>query len=310
MSDRQHPLAQLFQSLSERPFIFVRPGGNWGDHLIYFGAEQLATRLGLTWRSVDYETFSTTSARAGEVIYLHGGGGFNPFTSGKAMRCLKAAVHTPGVLVIQGPCTISSPQVLQDLHGDFWSMRAEKLVFFTRERRSAAICRENLPDHIQSYLNEDTAFYLSAEVLLEKAGKVKQNLHLLAVRQDNEAVPSDGGSRPWDATIDPAQFALTFDHWIRIHAAAKTIVTNRTHSAICGAILGTPVTMFDGAYHKNRSIWEFSLKQRNVEWLSNSTAVPKGSEVDPLLSWMPVAAVRQSWKLDRFAKRLKGVPLN
>ena len=309
MLDYQRPLAQLFQSLSERRFLFVRPGGNWGDHLIYFGAEHLATRLGLTWRTTDYETFSAASAETGEVIYLHGGGGFNSFTSGKAMRCLMTAVNIPGALVIQGPCTLSGPQVLQGLQETFSAMRAERLIFFSRERRSAATCRENLPDHIQSFLNEDTAFYLSREVLLEKAGKVRQNMDLLAVRQDNEAVPSDGDLRPWDATIDPAQFALTFDHWIRIHAAAKTILTNRTHSAICGAILGTPVTMFDGAYHKNRSIWEFSLQPRNVEWLSNAGSVPQGSEVDPLLSWMPVAAVRQSWKLDRFAKRLKGVPL-
>lgn len=310
MSDYQQSLRELFGSLADHRFLFVRPGGNWGDHFIYLGAEHLASQLRLKWRTIEYNTFTTASAEPGEVIYLQGGGGFTPLASGNASRCLRMALHTPGVVVIQGPCTVASAQVLRPLQDDLRAMQADKLYFITRERRSAEICETELPYHVHHLLNEDTALYLDRDALLDRVGRIRPRMHLLAVREDSESLSGYGSPTLRKAIIDPARFALSFDHWIRIHAAANSILTNRAHSAICGVVLSIPTTMFTGAYHKNRSIWEFSLEKRNVKWLSDSHSVPQRPEVDPLLAWVPVPALRHSWKLDRFAKRLKGIPLS
>ena len=307
--DHQQPLRTVFSAHVDRPFLLVRPGGNWGDHLIYLGAEQLAKESGLKWRTLTYEQFLVEPLSSSHVIYLHGGGGFTTFASGKAPRCLKRALNVPGAVVIQGPCTLANADALVELREDLRSTGAERLAFFTREQRSAEIAAAELPSSVERFVNEDTALYLTRDILLARAGTIRPRIHLLAIRADSEAVTQTCVATR-NAVFDPALFAQSFDHWIRIHLASKTILTNRTHSAVCGAILGIPTTMFAGAYHKNRSFWEFSLEKRGVGWLDDSEAVPTRQDVDPLLAWIPSRRIRESWKLDRVAKSLRGVPLS
>lgn len=64
-------------------------------------------------------------------------------------------------------------------------------------------------------------------------------------------------------TVDPCQSAI----WPQLHVKANNLYTNRSHSAILGSLLDKPTYMFAGAYHKNRSIWEYSLKDRGVKWI-------------------------------------------
>ena len=307
VEDHQQPLRTVLSAYARRPFLFVRPGGNWGDHLIYLGAEQLAKESGLQWRTLTYEQFLVEPLSSSHVIYLQGGGGFTTFASGKAPRCLKRALNVPGAVVIQGPCTLANPDALVELRDELRSTRVERLVFFTREQRSAAIAAAELPASVERFVNEDTALYLTRDILLGRAGTIRPRIHLLAIRADSEAVTQTCVATS-NAVFDPALFARSFDHWLRIHFASKTILTNRTHSAVCGAILGIPTTMFAGAYHKNRSFWEFSLDKRGVRWLDDPEAVPTRHVVDPLLAWIPVRGIRESWKLDRVAKALRGIP--
>ena len=310
-TERQQPLRNLLSSLRERRFLLVRPGGNWGDDLIYLGAEYLASKLGLTWRTLECDHFmSEPAGQAGDVIYIHGGGGFTRSASGNSTRCVRKACQTPGAVVICGPCTVPDEHVLRSLAPEIRDARADRVVFFSRERRTAQIAFDELPSSVEQFLNEDTAFYLNRDVLLSRVGRIRQRSNLIVVREDPESVKGSRSAGAFQSVIDPARFAQTFDHWIRIHAASKTILTNRTHSAICGAILGSPTTMFDGAYHKNRSIWEFSLEPRGVRWLSDSDSVPMRPAVDPFLAWIPIAFVRRSWRLDRIAKGLRGIPLS
>jgi exopolysaccharide biosynthesis predicted pyruvyltransferase EpsI len=309
VEDHQQPLRTVFSCHSQRPFLFVRPGGNWGDHLIYLGAEQLAGELGLKWRTLTYEQFLAEPFGSGHVIYLHGGGGFTTLASGKAPRCLKKALKVSGAVVIQGPCTLANADALVELREDIRSSRVDRLVFFTREQRSADIAAAELPSSVERLVNEDTALYLTRDILLKRAGMIRPRMHLLAIREDSEAVTQTCVATR-NAVFDPARFARSFDHWIRIHLASKSILTNRTHSAVCGAILDIPTTMFAGAYHKNRSFWEFSLDKRGVMWLDDSEAIPQRQSVDPLLAWIPARRIRESWKLDRMAKALRGIPLS
>lgn len=306
--DHTAPLRQLFASLADHRFLLVRPGGNWGDHLIYLGAEYLATQLGIRWKTAELEDLEAgTNIKPDMVIFIHGGGGYTQTASGRAARCLAAALRIPGVTVIQGPCTVDSVRDIDVLSEPFASASAASFTFIARERRTAEIVAPYLPSNVPLLLNVDSAFYMPRHLLWDRAGFVFRRMTLLAVREDPEAIAVSGSADFRGVILDPARYAASFDHWVRIHAAARRIVTNRTHSAICGAILGIPTIMFAGAYHKNRSIWEFSLRSRDVQWLDSHNRVPCRPEVDPLLRWAP-ALVQKSWKMNRLAYRLRGVP--
>ena len=96
-------LEDIFRLHQQKEWYFVRPGGNWGDHLIYAGAEALARRIGINWKDIDYRDFDPGALGNGTAIYLHGGGGFNPWGSKRALTNLSKALSSAVDLVVQGP---------------------------------------------------------------------------------------------------------------------------------------------------------------------------------------------------------------
>jgi len=67
---------------------------------------------------------------------------------------------------------------------------------------------------------------------------------------------------------DKSGSSYSFKYRLGFHMAnASTIITNRLHSAIIGAILGKNVELFRNSYHKNRSVWEYSLQSKGVKWI-------------------------------------------
>ena len=306
------PLAELFCQHSHREWHFVQPGGNWGDHLIYAGAEALATRLGLNWKSYDYRDFDSSRLPAGAAIYLHGGGGFNPWGSRRAFTNLTNAIAVKDAIVIQGPQTAD---VLSELTGSlfaeaFQNLRAATVFIYARERNTLDFLKATLPTFVSIGLDSDTALHLhqSDVTRLAHLDSIPAGRYHLLVARDDDEVPStqpldDNGS----VVMDPAYFAQSFEHWIRIHAFAKSIRSNRLHSAIVGALLGKPVTLMGGSYHKNRSIWEYSLKDLGVSWGEEPNRPPAKSDKPKPLSSATI--FQKSWKLKRAKMWLKGVPL-
>ena len=157
-------------------------------------------------------------------------------------------------------------------------------------------------------MDEDTAFALDPSDLIRLSrapARPRGRYDLIVSRKDDEMPQERPGALGRGVELDPALYATSFEHWIRIHLHAKTIVTNRLHSAILGAIYGIPVTLMPGSYHKNRSVWEFSLKCRGVEWADAPLAGSFRTKGDSNL--MP-AFLRRSWKIQRLVMRLRGVP--
>ncbi len=304
-------LEAVFQRYADRRFLFVKPGGNWGDELIYWGARSLADRLSITWREIEGEALSAQSLDAFGVIYIHGGGGFNPYSTGRVAKALFHAMRHHKGVVIQGPQTFvtDQDQLRSMIAAGLDQPAAEAVIVFVRENASLLTVKEVFPDHVSIGQDEDTAFHICNDDIEHRIGKVRRRYDLMAIRQDSES----GGLQPPDTkgavNVDPAYFATSFNHWLRLHAAAKRIVTNRTHSSILGAILGTPTTLYAGCYHKNRSIWDFSLQRRGVAWLDDSRLkpMPEALSVDAggLRNF-----VGNSWKVQRLGKWLQGVPLS
>jgi hypothetical protein len=309
--DTQCKLTNLFAANRDRRWYFVNPGGNWGDHLIYAGAESLARSHGLSWTSLDYRNIDDAPPPPGSAIYLHGGGGLNPWCSGRAFAILRSALRAPGVLVIQGPqtCDTANDETRRLFASALAETAAEEVHFFVRELTSARYLAEMLPPAFSLHVEHDTAFHLPLDELLALAGlrKLPTGRYSLIVSREDDEISSTGplAAGRDSVRMDPANYARDFSHWLRIHAFATQIASNRLHSAIVGSLLGKPVQLLPGSYHKNRSVWEFSLKERGVEWRDRLDEPSPGASS---LAWLP-ERIRNSWKVRRALFRARGVPL-
>ena len=306
----EKPLAESLSQFRDRAFLFVEPGGNWGDGLIYLGAQTLARRLGLQWESLSYAEFIARAPADNVTVYVHGGGGFNYFCSGKAPAAfLHAVSHYPGPVIL-GPTTVDDTEgfVEATLLPGLRRRIASDVVFFVRERTSLEALAGRLPPDTDLYLDHDTALQLTPEDALNGSAQATRYA-LLALRQDNEAPAALSWQKFDGVRLDPAFYGRSFDHWVRIHALASRIVTNRTHSSILGAVLRKPTTLLGGSYHKNRSIWEYSLAPRGVRWLDwNMDAANHKPITNPWQQMPLIGRVAGSWKVERALKRLHGVP--
>lgn len=310
-------LKGIFTKYRQHSFVFVKPGGNWGDGLIYLGAEALANDVGIRFATISGDDVSAVKPTSDTVIYIHGGGGFNAFNSKKSYDVLRRALELRAGLVVQGPCTVEDSLEMQ---GDFAKalsdLSCRNLIFLAREKRTFGKMQGVLPKEVKLILDHDTALHLTRDAFLAAAGYTPENFpknryELLALRKDRELVEGQGEVDLPGVELDPAYFSQSFQHWLRLHAQASRIVTNRTHSSIAGAILGTPTALFRGAYHKNRSIWEHSLQSKGVEWLELNDLPLRKRQLpffERLHGWLP-HFMQKSWRVSRLIKRLQGVPL-
>jgi len=303
-------LRELFEQLRHRPFVIVEQGGNWGDGLIWWGAQHLAKQAGVSFRCIDFPTLLKSRFDREEVVYLNGGGGFNQHASRRAEKALVHAVSTHPGVVIQGPQTFENSEdyareVFQKL-GE--SVCAERLVVWTREPTSFDLVTRTAPDWIELGLDWDTALHLDRETYLARSGPVPATYDLLGIREDNEVFRGREFSQFEGVLLDPALYADSFEHWLRLHAGARRIITSRTHSAIAGAILKKPTIILPGSYHKNRSIWEYVLAERGVVWGENLEAPSFARRAKSLLRNKVLSLSRFSYKVNRFTMRALGVP--
>lgn len=265
---KRKDLENLLRRHQEKKFLLVRPGGNHGDYLIYFGLHQLAKAIGIDFDEVDEHQLATTNLDAYAVIYLHGSGGYNEWSSGAAERILHGVMVKSSGQVIQGPCSLSeSPGYVQGLFDRLSQYSDRRLTFYSREYTTDRLVQQ-FAGHagLQPGLNFDAALFASRKDLERSFGPCKDHYRLYALREDNEKPTRDIHNFGPGITLDPARYCQSFAHWVNVHARAREIITTRTHSAVIGAILGKKTILYPGIYHKNRSIWEYSLRDMGVLW--------------------------------------------
>lgn len=276
----------LFEKYRANKFVFVEPGGNYGDELIYKGAEKLARLAGLSFTRIPHEEFLGASFPEDTVIYIHGGGGFVTWWSGAPEEELLQAASMHKGVVIAGPQTfLVYPRYLSALAGKVKQLvRAREVYLFTREKTSfEALKKVFSGSRIHVDHDHDTALNLeSSDLTVRRTGSEKKYI-LFSIRKDRET-QNDQGLRlmPFSLKLDPVFYCWHFQHWIDVHASASKIFTDRLHSAIAGHIFGIPVTLFPNSYHKNRSVWEYSLKAKGVKW--PESAGMKETQLDKIWS--------------------------
>jgi len=263
----------LFQEYRARPFVFIEPGGNYGDFLIYKGAEKLARQAGIQFTSMQHDRFMQWEPDPQAVLYIHGSGGYVPWWTDTPILELRRAVGMHPGPVILGPTTFHvDPEFLErTLVKDLRDAANREVTVLTRERVSYKALRDCIPGGVRLLLDHDTALNCRPEDLFR--GKARRRLApyalarypLYAIRQDKEAfgkVERD----PLGVWEDAGEGCYDFNHWVGIHFWAGKIIANRLHSAVIGSIFGIPTLLLPNVYHKNRSVWEHSLRQRGVQW--------------------------------------------
>ena len=233
----EKPLAESLSQFRDRAFLFVEPGGNWGDGLIYLGAQTLARRLGLQWERLSYAEFIARAPGDNVTVYVHGSGGFNYLHSGKATAAfLRAVSHFPvrSFSVRRRLTTLkdsSRRRFCRDCVGRWAPTSRSSCVSALASIRSRAVCRLDIDLH----LDHGMALQLTPEDALNGRAQAARYA-LLALRQDDEAPAGLSWGQFDGVRLDPAFYGRSFDHWVRIHALASRIITTgriRPSSALC-----------------------------------------------------------------------------
>jgi exopolysaccharide biosynthesis predicted pyruvyltransferase EpsI len=260
-------LAEVLRTYSKEGwgFAFVIQGGNQGDRMIYMGAVKLAHLLNIKYTTYYCPQPTREVNRpipefgSRTIIYMHGGGGFNKWWAWSPKLIKELRDRNPENTIIVGPSTFElDEKMIKTLPPD--------VTYFARERTSYEYLKQFFPS---VYIDHDTALQLKfrdgyLDILLG-SNNLKDNYKLLAIRDDKESAnfPVSVNRSKFKVQVDPCKEGS----WASLHLNASVIMTNRCHSAILGSILGKRTILFPGSYHKNKSIYEYSLKGRGVEWV-------------------------------------------
>jgi exopolysaccharide biosynthesis predicted pyruvyltransferase EpsI len=236
-------LVGIIKDFAKGPFLCVEFTGNRGDELLRQGFYNLMAQKNII----------VGNEKNYSLIYLHGGGALNSIYTGEPIRAIRKLLHRYKNVVV-GPSSVT-PEY------DFlkkWIPDTEKLTIFAREKISYNILRD-LFKKTQIFLAPDTAlyFYGKDQYLIDKYYIEKKEKKALTIyRSDNE--------KTLNSNHEIA--LLPLKEWLSFHFNASSIITNRLHSAIIGAIFKIPTQITHSSYHKNFGVWMYSLKDIGVEW--------------------------------------------
>lgn len=296
-------LQSVFEFYDSRKFVFVESGGNYGDHLIYRGADKLAREANLEFESVPHKKFMNSTFDDDAIIYFHGGGGYNPWWRGRVIQELKKASETHGGLLIQGPQTVYTDQnfLQKQISNTLQETTLDKVFFYTRERTSYDVLKQVLPEQVDLQVDHDTALHLNASDL-PRTGMSPRGHTFYGIRDDKESRSIAKQRKPFRMWFDPVPYSSSFDEWVGHHARAGTVITNRLHSAVVSTILEKPTVLLPNSYHKNRSVYEFSLADRGAKWREEIDT----TALDQYLSILP-DRITNSTRLASAIRKIRGL---
>ena len=129
------------------------------------------------------------------------------------------------------------------------------VTLFCRERYSYDRVVKLVPNAGKVFIDHDLAFQIDV-TKWKKTGRGTLN----AFRTDNESL-LNRVPRP---NFDISSMGREYHHSLILDTLAnfEAVNTDRLHVSIAGALLGKKVRVFEGNYHKIKSIYEYSLRDR------------------------------------------------
>ena len=271
----------------DRKTITITPGGNHGDTLIHMGLVKKLEEQGYDYNSLNLEhiyrgnpviggkylmniLFWRMGIDAGfrlleipedvDLVLFDGGGYMNDVWYGPAL--LRTVIRQTQAPIAVGPQSyIFSRTRLADCFMD-----GREATLFCREHYSYDhLTEQGLPPSVQLKLSPELALYLAPEDLEEFTESREERYQLIAMRRDRESAIPERLLQEIEGTCDnpvtrdiSIEGSLTdFVSWV---ANAETVYTDRLHVAILSSKLGKDATLYGNRYHKNRGVWEYSLR--------------------------------------------------
>jgi len=270
-----------------RKTVTITPGGNHGDTLIHMGLVKKLEEHGYDYTSLNLEHMYRRNPVIGGkylinilfwrmgidagfrlldvpedvgLVLFEGGGYMNDVWYGPTL--LRAALRQTEAPIAVGP---QSYVFARTRIADYF-MDGREATLFCRERYSYDhLTEQGLPPSVQLKVSPELALYLAPDDLGEFTEPREGRYQLVAMRRDRESTVSEKLLREIEGACDnpvtrdiSMEGSLTdFVSWV---ANAETVYTDRLHVAILSSILGKDVTLYGNRYHKNRGVWEYSLR--------------------------------------------------
>jgi exopolysaccharide biosynthesis predicted pyruvyltransferase EpsI len=278
---------EFLREKRDRKTMVITPGGNHGDTLIHMGLVKKLNEQGVGYSCFNLEHEYERSLALGgkyllniffwktgidigfrlleipgdvELVMFEGGGYMNDVWYGPAL--LKAVIkQTHAPIAVAPQSYVFNRTRLADCFMD-----GREATLFCRERYSYDhLTGQGLPPNVQLKVSPELALYLTPEDLEEYVEPREERYQLVAMRRDKESTTSENQIREIEQACDnpvsrdvSMEGSLTdFVSWV---ANAETVHTDRLHVAITSSILGKDTTLYGNRYHKNRGVWEHSLR--------------------------------------------------
>lgn len=272
-------LEDVLKDFPDGDFFVLEPGGNFGDLLIYDGAEKLFERESHSYRPIRRR--SIPSAALGYIrlglrslpfgaspsaVYIHGGGNFNEMW-GDGVHLFELAARLYDCPIVVGP---QSCQFEETDPRDIFADVDNRVEFVCRERYSLELMSpvEKEFDNVTLHLSQDTALYLEPSDY--PAVEPVSEYILVALRTDKESA-NPAPDLPKNAEVVESDVSLeaeSLNEFIETIARAEKVYTDRLHVALTASIFDTETVFYDNVYHKNCGVYEYSLADDpNVEFV-------------------------------------------
>lgn len=228
---------ELAQHLKEiQPFQYLKSIGNWGDGLIQEGTEKFFES-----HSLEYiELQETDTINPDLPAVLGGSGGFCRFWGWSTQAAIRLESHASELIVL--------PSTYEQGSMDWSNKKATS--FYAREHQSLLELR-------QRGLNVLTCPDMAFWVAFENKEPTKDALN--AFRTDVESVQKEIPSDNIDVSVLHDHTGSTAEFFSLV-GDYQRVTTDRLHVAIAAAMLGREVIFYPGAYHKNRSMFNSTLR--------------------------------------------------
>lgn len=265
----------------------ITPGGNHGDSLIHMGIVKKLDEFGCKYRCLNLEEAYKRRAVLGakylaniaawklgfdrgfdlldvpgdaKLVLFDGGGYMNDIWYGLVL--LKQVLKGYRLPIAVGPQS-------------YWFESTDFMSLFTDDRPITLFCREPYsrdllsvkpkPPQVEVLMSKDTALYLDQRDLDPLSVTSEGTYDLVCFRRDKETIIPKEMKRE---IIEQAQNPMVDDiskkgllrDFVSTVANARRIHTDRLHVAILAHILGKEATLYDNRYHKNRGVYEYSLR--------------------------------------------------
>ncbi|MCW4048458.1 MAG: polysaccharide pyruvyl transferase family protein [Candidatus Bathyarchaeota archaeon] len=278
---------QFLDENHDRKTVVVTPGGNHGDTLIHWGLVKKLDEYSVNYSCLNLEHLYEGNPILGAKYLINIA--LRKLGSDMGFRLLDIPDDTELILfegggymsdIWYGPVLLR--QVMKRHHApvavgpqSYLFTKTKFSDYFKDGRQVSLFCREayskrhldglGLPSNVSVEVSPELALYLTQGDLEKYINPSDDGHVLVAFREDKESavtmeIKNEYLTMHANVVVKDVSMTGTLTDFVSSVANAEKIYTDRLHVAILSVILGKEVTLFGNKYHKNKGVWELSLK--------------------------------------------------